>query len=179
MTLTSSTPLRKKPFVPNQSISESSGSIACGIDCGADAQTGIEHRSARPERRIPARRDRAVEPISPADCETVGPECQTAQGIDHQIHAHRMGGVFRAAQARFDHRKSGLHEHHQETGDQHPNHVDRKQVMGDAVVKIAGTERLLGISPLPSPAGVAHVPAAPPVGSGQVGLVESALVPEK
>src|SRR6185369_11615912 len=36
-----------------------------------------------------------------------------------------------------------------------------------------------GTSPLASPAGVAHTPVAPPVGSGQVGFAGSALVPVK
>ena len=35
----------------------------------------------------------------------------------------------------FDHREAGLHEHDQEAGDQHPHHVDREQVVGDAVVE--------------------------------------------
>src|SRR5262245_12710007 len=41
------------------------------------------------------------------------------------------------------------------------------------------TPRLAGASPLPSPAGVAHTPAAPPVWSGQVGLAGSAFAPAK
>src|SRR5262249_43645282 len=41
------------------------------------------------------------------------------------------------------------------------------------------TAREPGASPLPSPAGVAHTPAAPPVGSGQVGFAGSVLAPLK
>ena len=39
--------------------------------------------------------------------------------------------------------------------------------------------KLLGTSPLPSPAGVAQVPAALPLGSGHVGFFGSLLFPEK
>ena len=55
-------------------------------------------------------------------------------------------GVLRAAQAGFDHREPGLHEHDQEAGDQHPHHVDREQVVGDAVVETGNRRRAAGSS---------------------------------
>src|SRR4051794_9458761 len=39
--------------------------------------------------------------------------------------------------------------------------------------------RVPGVSPLASPAGAAHTPAAAPVGSGHDGFAGSALAPEK
>ena len=42
-----------------------------------------------------------------------------------------MRGVLRAGEARFDQRKSGLHEHHQVTGEQHPDEIDGNFIFAD------------------------------------------------
>ena len=45
--------------------------------------------------------------------------------VDDEVHAHRVRDVLRAREAGLDQREAGLHEHHEEAGDQRPDDVER------------------------------------------------------
>ncbi len=57
---------------------------------------------------------------------THGPVPDDADRVDQEVHADRVGGVLGAGEAGLDQGEPGLHEHHQETGDQGPNNVQRR-----------------------------------------------------
>src|SRR5207244_9403765 len=88
----------------------------------------------------PAGRYRAVPPIPPPDGKTVDPEGESAERVDHQVHARCMRGILGTAQRRLDEHKPSLHEHDQEAGDQRPYIVDRVQIVDTAVRQISRLE---------------------------------------
>ena len=51
------------------------------------------------------------------------PIAKDANGINHEIHRHRVGNVLGAREAAFHHGKSRLHEHHQEAGQKNPHQI--------------------------------------------------------
>ena len=75
-----------------------------------------------------------------------GKESQHAQGIDHQVHRHRVGDVLRASQARFDHREASLHRDHEKSRDEHPEHIDREPIDGRRIQRDGGVGLLVGIT---------------------------------
>ena len=54
------------------------------------------------------------------------PEPDDADRVDEEVHPHRVGDVLRAGEPGLDQREPGLHEHHQEAGDQRPDDVQRR-----------------------------------------------------
>ena len=64
------------------------------------------------------------------------PKKRDSRGVDHQVHSRRVRSILGTAQRRLDEHKSGLHEHDQEASDQHPNIVDRVQVVEDTIIQI-------------------------------------------
>ena len=79
-----------------------------------DADAAVEHVKPVPSEAIPARRNRPVEPVAPADRETVDPEREAAERIDHQVHRKRVRRILGPAETRFDAGETSLHEHDQE-----------------------------------------------------------------
>ena len=57
-------------------------------------------------------------------------EPEHAQGIDQEVHGHRVRGVLRTAQPRLHQCKPSLHEDDEEARDQHPHEVDREERAG-------------------------------------------------
>src|SRR5579864_2935969 len=53
------------------------------------------------------------------------PESDEPDGVDDEVHRHRVHGVLGAREARLEHRESHLHEHYEKTATQHPRHVER------------------------------------------------------
>ena len=58
------------------------------------------------------------------------PVGQHADPVDHEVHRHRVARVFGASEAGLDERETGLHEHHEEAGDQGPDEIDGDGVRG-------------------------------------------------
>jgi hypothetical protein len=48
----------------------------------------------------------------------------------HQVLGHQVRRVLGAAEAGLDHREAGLHEHDQRPGDQDPDELRRRRVLG-------------------------------------------------
>jgi hypothetical protein len=61
------------------------------------------------------------------------PEAEDADPVDHEVGHHHVGGVLLAAEAGLHQREPGLHEHHQEAGDQRPGEVDGDLVLAGGV----------------------------------------------
>ena len=69
-------------------------------------------------------------------------EAHDADGVDHEVHAHRVHRVLGPGEARLDQREAGLHEHDQEARDEQPREVDAEPVLVDEVGQL-GRVRLL------------------------------------
>ena len=63
--------------------------------------------------------------------EADGPEAEDADGVDEEVHAHRVADVLGAHEAGLDQSEAGLHEHHQEAGDERPDDIETCLRIGD------------------------------------------------
>ena len=113
-----------------------------GHDPGADAVAG-EHEALRTEeaevfaeemdRELGSRRCAAENVTAEHEAEADEVEAEDADGVDHQIHRHRVGDILGPRQSGLDEGEAGLHEEDQEAGKQHPDHVDGDAIAGDRV----------------------------------------------
>ena len=129
------------PLRSHQPVGVRAGGVAGCVNSGAEADPAVQHGQPWPERRVPARCHRSVEPIAPTDCETVDPEGETAERVDHEIHRRGVRAVLRSAQSGLDVHEAGLHEHHQEAGDQRPHEVDRESIVRHPIVDVLDRQR--------------------------------------
>jgi hypothetical protein len=130
-------PAQAEALRAEKTVFEGSRGITRGVDGGTDADSSIQNRRSRAERRVPTRRHRSVEPVAPAERPAIGPERDAPQRVDHEVHGHRVARVLRATQAGLHEREARLHEHDQEPRDEDPHHVDREQVVRDAIVEVS------------------------------------------
>ena len=98
--------VRKKPCVPN-----SPNGLPAMSTTNSLRQRGVTAESRQ-------RADAAH-----LETEAERPEAENADRVDQKVHGHDVGRVLLPAQAGFDERKPGLHEHHQESADQRPDDV--------------------------------------------------------
>ena len=108
-----------------------------GLSEQGEAVFAAEHRRAAQG----AQRSHAAHLNGEAD-QPVG---QQTGAIDHEVHHHGVVGVLGPAQARFDRREPGLHEHDQEAGDQGPHEVDGDPVLADLVQSVLDGDALLAV----------------------------------
>jgi hypothetical protein len=66
------------------------------------------------------------------------PVGEHADAVHHEVHRERVSGILRARKAGLDHREAGLHEHHEEAGDERPHEVDRDRVRRGGGVRRCG-----------------------------------------
>ena len=90
-----------------------------------------DHELAVERRRAPEHGHRAH--TAHLQGEAADPVAEHADGIDHEVHRHRVGGVLGPAEAGLHEREPRLHEHDQEAGQQRPHQVD-----GDLAVAHGG-----------------------------------------
>ena len=80
------------------------------------------------------------------DGEADNPVREQPTRVHEEVHHVGVVCVLHAAQTRFDHGESGLHEHDQKASDQGPDEVDRDLVLADLVGNIAQCEAGFGVA---------------------------------
>ena len=64
-------------------------------------------------------------------------EADDADGVDEEVHAHRVRGVLRARQARLHQGEAGLHEHDEEARHHRPDDVEGDLRVGEVLRELA------------------------------------------
>ena len=96
------------------------------------------HGELARERRVPAEAwpGRRRRPSAGRSRRVQKPE--DADGVDQEVHAHRVGDVLRAREPGLDQREPGLHEHDEEAGDHRPDDVQRGLRVGERLHDVRG-----------------------------------------
>ena len=130
-------PFQEEPFGPHQAVIK----CARGGGAGTNSNPAVQQRQSRAQRGIPAWWHGAIEPVTPTKGEAVSPEGGTTERINHQVHGGRVRRILCPTEADFHQHESGLHEHHEKSRDQHPDHVNRIHVVSDSVIQLVHRHR--------------------------------------